>query len=118
MNKFLKAGILCFIIVLCAIASWELWLRQKGYGIAYDDGKVLWSDKRGRVYQPSNEATVFIGSSRIKYDLDVELWRKLTGEDAVQLAVEGNSPRPVLNDLANDENFKGKLVIDVTEGLF
>jgi hypothetical protein len=30
----------------------------------------------------------------------------------------GSSPRPVLEDLANDPNFKGKVVIDVTEGLF
>src|SRR5215216_6953513 len=100
-NKFLKAGILALIIVVCGFASWELWLRYRGYDIAYDDDEMLWSSKRAKVYQPSDEATVFIGSSRIKFDLDIELWRKLTGEDAVQLAVEGNSPRPVLNDLAN-----------------
>lgn len=86
--------------------------------MAYDDGKELWADKRARVYQPVNEATVFIGSSRIKFDLDIATWRKLTGEDAVQLAAEGTSPLPVLDNLAADENFKGKLVIDVTEGLF
>jgi hypothetical protein len=117
-KHFLKAGLLAAVIVLCAVVSWELWLRQKGYDIAFDDDEMLWSNKRALVYQPSNEATVFIGSSRIKFDLDIDEWRKVTGEDAVQLAMQGNSPRPILYDLADDENFKGKLVIDVTEGLF
>ncbi len=42
----------------------------------------------------------------------------ITSEKVIQLAIDGNSPLPVLNDLANDKIFKGKLVIDVTEGLF
>ncbi|MDQ6608481.1 MAG: hypothetical protein M3Y85_01515 [Bacteroidota bacterium] len=117
-NHFVKAGLLTLFLVTAFFASWEIYLRSRGLKVAYDDGKELWSDKRARVYQPSNEATVFIGSSRIKYDLDIPTWRKLTGEDAVQLASEGTSPLPVLDNLAADERFKGKLVIDVTEGLF
>jgi len=118
MSKFLKAGILALVIVACAITCWELLLRQKGYDTAFDDDEMLWANKRSMVYQPSDEATVFIGSSRIKFDLAIDLWRKITGEDAVQLAMQGNSPRPILFDLADDPKFKGKLVVDVTEGLF
>lgn len=66
----------------------------------------------------ANTTTVFIGSSRIKYDLDVATWRSLTGDEPVELAHEGSTPTPVLHHLANDTAFKGKLVIDVTEGLF
>lgn len=117
-KHFAKATLLTLIIVAGFFTAWEIYLRNKGNKITFDDGQELWSYKRGMVYQPSNEATVFIGSSRIKYDLDIATWRKLTGEDAVQLANEGASPLPVLDDLAADENFKGKLVIDVTEGLF
>jgi hypothetical protein len=117
-KHFLKAGLLTVVLLLLFFTSWELYLRNKGIRISYDDGPPLWSDKRARVYQPSDQATVFIGSSRIKYDLDIPTWKKLTGEDAVQLAMEGSSPLPVLDDLAADKEFKGKLVIDVTEGLF
>ena len=67
---------------------------------------------------PKDQATVFIGSSRIKFDLDIPTWQSLTGNHAIQLANVGSSPRPVLEDLANDKNFKGRLVVDVTEGLF
>jgi len=70
------------------------------------------------VYMPADKATVFIGSSRNKYDVDIPLWQSLTGDDVIQLSIEGASPLPVLDNLANDKKFKGKLIIDVTEGLF
>jgi hypothetical protein len=117
-NHFLKAGLLAVVLVLSFILCWEIFLRQKGYSVSYDDGGPLWSNQRAQVYLPSNEATVFIGSSRIKFDLDIPTWEKLTGERAVQLAMVGSSPLPALHNLANDKNFKGKLVVDVTEGLF
>ncbi len=117
-KNLVKAGVLTLILVITSIASWELYLRSKGINIAYDDGDALWSDKRARVYEPADKATVFIGSSRNKFDLDIVTWQSITGENAIQLAVEGTSPLPVLDDLAKDSDFKGKLMIDVTEGLF
>src|SRR4051812_26747670 len=115
---FLKAGILALILVSACVASWEMFLRHQGRGISYDDGGSLWSNKRKQVYQPTDKATVFIGSSRIKYDLDINTWQNITGDRVIQLANVGSSPRLMLQDLANDPNFKGKLVIDVTEFLF
>jgi len=117
-SSFLKAGFLTLILVVAFFTSWELFLRSRGIKISYDDGESLWADKRAMVYEPQDDATVFIGSSRNKYDLDIETWRSLTGDHPIQLAIEGNSPLPVLDDLARDKNFKGKLIIDVTEGLF
>lgn len=117
-SHFAKAALLMLFVVITFLAAWELYLRNKGVKVAYDDGKELWSYQRSHVYAPSDKATVFIGSSRIKFDLDVPTWEELTGEDAIQLAAQGSTPLPVLKDLAADENFKGKLVIDVTEGLF
>lgn len=117
-TSFAKAGTLMLIIVLGFFVSWEIYLRNKGIKISYDDGESLWADKRAMVYEPADKATVFIGSSRNKFDLDIATWQRLTGDHAIQLGIEGNSPLPVLDDLAADEHFKGKLVIDVTEGLF
>jgi hypothetical protein len=117
-KNLVKAGILTLILVIISICGWEMYLRNKGIKIAYDDGKELWADKRVMVYEPADKATVLIGSSRNKYDLDIETWKTLTGDHPIQLAMEGTSPLPVLDDLANDKNFKGKLLIDVTEILF
>lgn len=112
-----NAAILAVLIVVIFFSFWEYHLRSQGLGISYDDGKEFWTNKRATIYEPANKATVFIGSSRHKYDLDIATWQSLTGERAIQLAFEGTSPIPALDDLANDTLFKGKLVIDVTEGL-
>lgn len=115
-KNFTKAAIFTTALLLIGIICWEMYLRNAGNTISYDDGAALWSDKRDDVY--NKDATVFIGSSRIKYDLDIETWESMTGEEAVQLAMEGTSPRPILENLANDDDFNGRLIIDVTEVLF
>ncbi len=117
-NTLLKAGMLTLALVMIFVVSWEVYLRNQGFIPTYNDDKILWAQKRTEVYQSQNDATVFIGSSRIKFDLDIPTWKQLTGEDAVQLSLVGTSPLMLLEDLANDAEFKGKLVIDVTEPLF
>jgi hypothetical protein len=113
-----KSAILALIIVLTFLVSWEFYLRHKGAVPDYDDGPELWAHARAMVYEPSDKATVFVGSSRIKYDLDIPTWESLTGNHAIQLAMVASSPRHFLTDLADDPNFKGRLVVDVTEVLF
>jgi hypothetical protein len=115
MKSLSKAAILMVVLVIVFIVSWEGYLRSKGHDITYDEGKELWADKRARVYESPDKTTVFIGSSRIKYDLDIDTWRKETGRNAVQLAMEGNSPLPIIEDLAADEKFRGKVVCDIME---
>ena len=117
-KSLLKSALLMLVIVIAVVAFWEISLRNKGVTLTYDDGPPLWANNRSMVYEPSDETTVFIGSSRIKYDLDIPTWEGITGNHAVQLAIEGSCPRPALEDLANDPNFKGRLIVDVTEGLF
>ncbi|WP_162128451.1 hypothetical protein [Flavobacterium phycosphaerae] len=117
-KSLFKSAMVTLVIVVCVVLGYELYLRNQGISVDYDDGPPLWADKRAQIYGPTDKTIVFIGSSRIKYDLDRATWRKLTTTLPVQLAMEGTCPRPVLTDLANDPNFKGKLVIDVTEGLF
>jgi hypothetical protein len=117
-NNLKRAGLFALLISFIAMLGWEIHLRNQGNKISYDDNEALWSDKRAMVYEPSDKATVFVGSSRIKYDLDIPTWVKLTGQQAIQLANVGSNPRLVLENLASDENFKGKLIIDVTEDVF
>ncbi len=117
-NNFIKAAILTAVITAGSIVGYELLLRNHGYSISYDDDERLWANTRKEVYQPSDDAVVFIGSSRIKFDLDIPTWKQETGTEAVQLAMVGSNPVPLLHDLAEDKNFKGRLVVDVTEVLF
>jgi hypothetical protein len=113
-----KAALLMLLLVSITLVSWEIHLRNKGFTTFIYDDPALWAHSRDMVYEPIDKATVFIGSSRIKFDLDIDTWENNTGDHAIQLACVGSTPLPVLHDLANDKKFKGKLVVDVTEGLF
>jgi len=115
---FPKAGFLAALSALLFLLCWEGYWRSRGFEPTYNDDKALWAQKRAEIYQPRDKATVFIGSSRIKFDLDIPTWKNLTGENAVQLSLVGTSPMLLLKDLAEDEKFRGKLVVDLTEVLF
>jgi hypothetical protein len=117
-DNFKKAAYLTIIFTVSFIICWEWYWRSKGFIATYNDDVALWAVQRPNAYLPANEATVFIGSSRIKFDIDIPTWEAATGEKAVQLALVGTSPRKLLENFANDEKFKGKLLLDVTEGLF
>jgi hypothetical protein len=117
-TSFVKSAIFAAVLVIISIICWELYLRNKGFETSYNDDPSLWTDKRDMAYESSDKATVFIGSSRIKFDLDIATWESITGNHAIQLACVGSNPVPVLENLAADDNFKGRLVVDVTEGLF
>ncbi len=117
-STFGKAAIMVLSLTTILIGGYEIYLRYLGHSINYDDSESLFADKKRKIYLPSHEATVFAGSSRMKYDLNTEVWHNLTGETPVQLANVGSSPIPVLKALAADSMFKGKLLIDVAEGLF
>jgi len=113
-----RSAVLALTLLTAFIISWELFLRHRGVVPDYDDGPELYSHVRDEVYEPSDKATVILGSSRIKYDIDIPTWEKLYGTHAVQLAMVGSSPLHILDDLAKDPKFKGKLLVDVTEVLF
>jgi hypothetical protein len=117
-GNFVRIYVLTVILVVSFLTTWEYYWRSRGFGISFNDDKVMWSSKRKKVYAPKDDATVFIGSSRIKFDLDIPTWEKLTGEQAIQLAFVGTSPRPVLHHLARDRKFNGKVVIEVMEPSF
>lgn len=117
-TNFLKAGLFALVLIITFIVWWEVYWRSQGFTVAYNDDEKIWAEKRKEIYGPANESTIIIGSSRIKFDLDIPTWEKLTGEKVIQLSMTGTSPRPLLHDLANDSNFKGKVIVDITEPLF
>lgn len=113
-----KAAWLTLVLVLTFVAGWELYWRHENIALSYNDDESLWASTRKQIYQSSPKRPVLIGSSRIKFDLDLNTWERITNAKPIQLSIPGTSPRPLLTDLGNDPNFNGTLLIDVTEGLF
>src|SRR5207244_10591354 len=71
---------------------------------------------RRRTVEP--ESLVVIGDSRAWFDVDLDEIQKGLGKRPVQLALAGSTTFPVLEDLANDENFHGTIICSFVPMLF
>lgn len=116
-SHFRKAILISFCLTILAVTSWEIYLRISGHEPGFIDDKARWAHVRNRIDQDPS-STVMIGSSRIQFDIDQEIFTELTGASPVQLAMGGSCPLPLLEDIADNTSFKGTLFVGVTEGLF
>ncbi|WNC70064.1 hypothetical protein RI845_07980 [Thalassotalea nanhaiensis] len=97
------------------IAGWEMYWRSEGAKPAYINSDSLWAIERRKVQQDS---VVFTGSSRMLFNMQTDIWQQQTGVKPIQLSLEGTTPLGVLEDLADDEQFKGTVFAGVAPGLF
>lgn len=114
-GRILLGAVLLFLLLMTA---WEAYWRDYGAVPGYRNSNGAWAEQRRRIDQGEGGKTVLIGSSRILFDVQLPVWERLAGERPIQLALEGTSPVPVLEDLAKDPNFTGRLVIGVAPDLF
>lgn len=100
------------------LGGWEAYWRACGAtpGIANDSG--LWAIQRRRIDAGEGDATVIVGSSRPFFDIQLPVWERLDGRRPIQLAFEGTSPLPFLEDLADDPRFTGRLLVGIDPQVF
>lgn len=112
-------GLMTVLIVFVFLGFWEAWWRSEQYGPSFENSRDLWAHQRAKVGTHGSEETVIIGSSRILFGLDLDMWQQLVpGPRPIELALVGTCPLPVLSDLAEDESFSGAVICGVTEGIF
>lgn len=93
--------------------GWELYWRAHWHQPGdIKNTAALWAQERRKA---TGARTVLIGSSRIFFGADIDVWERASGGDRpIQLALEGTSPRIFLEDFANDEKFHGLVIADYT----
>lgn len=106
------------VLALVLTAAWEAHWRAFGVTPSYANSDGQWAIQRRRIDHGEGGATVLIGSSRTLFDVQLPVWQSITGERPIQLALEGTSSLPALQDLADDPNFTGRLLVGVTPSLF
>ena len=100
------------------MVAWETYWRLEGYEPGFEETKDLWALNRGRVGTGA-DAFVLIGSSRMNFDLDLDMWEQdWNGRRPVMPAKPGTCPRAYLTDSANYPEFKGTVLCGVTPVLF
>ena len=106
------------VMAIVMLAGWEWYWRDYGVTPSYRNSDAQWASQRRRIDNGEGGKTVLIGSSRVLFDVQLPVWEKATGERPIQLSLEGTSSVPVLEDLAADANFTGRVLVGVTPGLF
>ncbi|HLQ12588.1 MAG TPA: hypothetical protein VK130_04990 [Steroidobacteraceae bacterium] len=99
-------------------SGWEWYWRDYGVRPSYRDDNALWAIQRRQVDTTGQDATVFVGASRIFFDAQLPVWERLSGRRPIQLAIVGTSPLFALEDLADDRNFHGRVLVGVAPELF
>ena len=103
------------LVTTAATAAWEIHARAVGYRPTLNDSPDLWAEARGRV---KPDSLVLLGTSRMLFDMDLDVLEQGLGRRPVQLAVVGSSPYPILADLAADESFHGTVLLDVVPAMY
>lgn len=114
-HRIFVVALMLFAVLMTA---WELYWRDYGRLPTYRNSDGEWAQQRRRIDTGEGGKTVLIGSSRVLFDVQLPVWQKLAGERPIQLAIEGTSSVPVLEDLAADPKFTGRLLVGVAPELF
>jgi len=111
----LTALVIAVTVFLIGTAVWEWSMRDVGLS-TWDvgDGPGHWAVERRKVDAGLADVAI-IGASRILFDTDLDVFEEITGIRPVQLALAGTNARSFLADLAEDEDFKGLLIVGMTE---
>ena len=108
--------VIAVIATTFLVVGWEIYWRGKEYVAGdYKNTSALWTAQRNLA---TGEATVLIGSSRMLFNIDLDIWEEMTGDRPIQLSLEGTSPRIFLTDLADDETFNGTVIVGLMAPLF
>jgi hypothetical protein len=116
--RFGVAAMLALVLFAGALAAWETYWRAWGAQPAWYNSDGQWARERRRIDEGEGGKTVLIGASRVLFDVQLDVWERLSGERPIQLALEGTTPTPVMQDLADDPDFTGLLVVGVAPDVF
>jgi hypothetical protein len=111
---FLVAALLALVF----LGGWEWYWRDYGVVPSYRDDSGLWAIQRRRIDATGQNSTVIVASSRAFFDIQLPVWQRLSGHLPIQLAIVGTSPLFALEDLADDQSFRGRILVGVAPDIF
>jgi hypothetical protein len=80
-----------------------------------DNSEVTWTNEKLRA---AGAAAAIVGDSRILFDTDLDRFEALTGVRPIQLAIHGTSALTLLENIADDPDFKGVLIVGLADTMF
>jgi hypothetical protein len=110
---------LVLVLVLGGVSAWEWKMRSVGLLPGdLDDSKAQWAVERRKIAVGDFDDVVLVGSSRLLFDTNLDVFEEVTGRRPIQLALAGTNPRPFLTAFASDPDFKSLVIVDVTPDIY
>lgn len=100
------------LLFLLAAAEMEWRLAALGYQPTARDSEARWQAARARASWLGERALILIGASRFQLGLDLDVLRRETGLEPVQLAIDGSGAEPILAGLAQDPKIRGTVLVE------
>ena len=116
-GRWITAWVLIIVFFTVFILLFEIKIQSLGWTPSLSDSQELWSYHRKRASDLGSKAFILVGASRIQLGLDLDEIRKFTNLEPVQLAIDGTTPIPVLESLADDPRINGTIILSITENL-
>jgi hypothetical protein len=109
-----KSWILGLLIAAVLLGGLEYVWRINGHQPAIVDDQRLWALERSKAGKSPKEI-VLLGSSRIQTDISIKTLHRLFPDyTIINLSADGTCANAVLFDLAADDNFTGKVILETT----
>lgn len=105
------------VLFLLAVVFVEYDIRRSGWTPSVVDSERLWAQQRKRASALKDQAIILVGTSRIQLGMDLEVVKKISKLEPVQLAIDGSPFLPVLKSLADDPNIMGTVIVSVNTNL-
>lgn len=106
------------LLALVLVAAWEWHWRAFGVQPGYRNSEGQWAQQRRRIDEGEGGKLVLLGASRVLFDVQLPEWERATSERPIQLAIEGTSPISFLEDLADDPDVTGRVLVGVAPDIF
>jgi hypothetical protein len=113
-----RSWIIALLVFATGFAGWELKWRAWGAEPTYRNSEGSWHIQRRRIDSGEGDRTVLLGASRVLFDVNLETWQRAMGERPIQLAIEGTTPLPILEELASSPKFTGRVLVGVAPDVF
>jgi hypothetical protein len=105
--------LLVTIIAAGILSPYELWLGDQGHRPSVETNQDLWSWYRSQAdWQP--KPLVLVGASRMQLGLSTPTIREILPQrPLIELSINGQYPMATLRGLAEDEAFKGLVIVSI-----
>ena len=118
-----QAWLICVVLAAAAVVGWEIKAREMQHLPGDYDGftnfTAQWAEERRKLDEPDHGfRVVLLGSSRLLWAADLDILEQGLGTRPLQLTIAGTSPALFLEDVVENTDFDGLVLVGVTPFLF